>query len=79
MQKQPGINQRLPNGFIEWSDGKTYLTAVAAIGEPVAATPLNWRIVVRQPESVVLTGVTGLQRVVLGISVAAAVIFLLLT
>lgn len=68
-----------PNGFIEWSDGNTYLTAVAAIGEPVAATPLNWRIVVRQPESVVLTGVTGLQRVVLGISVAAAVIFLLLT
>ena len=68
-----------PNGFIEWGNGKSYLTAVAAIGEPVAATPLNWRIVVRQPESVVLTGVTGLQRVVLGISVAAAVIFLLLT
>ncbi len=67
------------DGFIAWSDGKTYLTAVAAINEPVAATPLHWRIVVRQPESVVLAGVTGLQRAVLAISVAAASTFLLLT
>ncbi|MFT3847702.1 MAG: diguanylate cyclase [Propionivibrio sp.] len=65
--------------FVDWGDGDTYLSAVAAIRDPVANTPLDWRVVVRQPRSVILAGVTELQHIVLSVSIAAALVFLLLS
>ena len=65
--------------FVDWGDGEIYLSAVATIREPVAHAPLDWRIVVRQPKSVVLAGVAELQRAVLTVTVAAAFVFLLLS
>lgn len=64
--------------FINWDDGKSYLSAAAAILDPVSNTPLGWRIVARKPRDVVLADVTKLQRIVLSVSVVAALVFLLL-
>lgn len=73
------VDEKTGDGrFSDWGDGDLYLGATAAILDPVAGTPLGWRVVVRQPRTVVLSGVTKLQRIVLTVSVAAALVFLLL-
>lgn len=64
--------------FTDWGDGEPYLSAAAAMRDPVASTPLGWRVVVRQPKSIVLADVTKLQHLVLSVSVVAALVFLLL-
>jgi diguanylate cyclase len=64
-------------GFLDWGSGVRYLTAGSAIEEPVpTAPPLGWRLIVRQPASVVLASVTELQRVVLAASLLAGLVFL---
>lgn len=64
--------------FHDWGQGTAYLTANAAIKNPVPSTPLEWRVVVRQPEQTVLADVQSLQQVILSASGVAAVVFLLL-
>ncbi|GAB3355874.1 diguanylate cyclase [Giesbergeria sinuosa] len=55
-----------------------YLTASAAIKNPVPSTPLEWRVVARQPEQTVLTDVRALQQVILWATGLAGMAFLLL-
>lgn len=66
--------------FHDWGQeqGTLYLTASAAIKNPVPSTPLEWRVVARQPEQTALADVQALQRVILWASEAAGIAFLLL-
>ncbi|MDD2609196.1 MAG: diguanylate cyclase [Giesbergeria sp.] len=66
--------------FHNWGQeqGTLYLTASAAIQNPVPATPLEWRVVARQPAKTILTDVWALQQVILWASGAAGIAFLLL-
>ncbi len=64
--------------FHDWGDEQAFLTASATVREPVAGSPLHWRIVVRQPEAVVLASVNRLQDVVLAVTLIGGLVFLLL-
>lgn len=64
--------------FREWGNGVEYLTATQRIVEPTPEHPLEWRLIARQPATVVVSGVTALQRVVLAASLLAGLAFLIL-
>lgn len=64
--------------FHAWGGDKQFMTAAASIKDPVSANPLRWRVVVRQPKSVVLANVSGLQAALLTTSIGAMVVFVLL-
>lgn len=64
--------------FQTWADGQAYLTKGVSIRNLVDTNPLNWRVVVSQPQDVVLADVRGLQRVILLTFGIGGVVFLLL-
>lgn len=64
--------------FHTWGGTGSYLTAAAAVPEPVPAMPLGWQVVVRQPASLVLAGVHTLQKGVLLVSLGAGLVLLVL-
>lgn len=64
--------------FQDWGGGERFLTASAAIKEPVPSVPLGWRVIVRQPEATINAVVWQLQRVILFGSGVSAVIMLML-
>lgn len=64
--------------FLDWGSGQKYLGAEAQIKEPVPASTLGWRVLVRQPESTVLTSVHALQQVILVAAGVSGTVLLLL-
>lgn len=64
--------------FVPWGDGVRYMVAVAPVAEPVGTTALGWRVLVRQPQAVVLAGIHKLQQGVFLVSAAAALLLLVL-
>lgn len=64
--------------FVDWGEGQKYLSASAPIQDPVAASPLGWRVVVRQPETTVIAAVRALQHVILVAAGVSSVALLLL-
>ncbi|MGY8525624.1 sensor domain-containing diguanylate cyclase [Paracidovorax citrulli] len=64
--------------FMDWGDESPYLTASAAVDDPVESSPLGWTVVVRQGEDSVLAEVRSLQRVNLLTMGTAGLAFLLL-
>lgn len=66
------------DGFLNWGETASYLTASASIKDPVSSVPLGWKIVVRQPEATVVADVRRIQRSVLVSSGLAGVIFLVM-
>ncbi len=81
----PG-NDRVPENLVlampqvldNWSEGDPYLSVALPVPEAWPASPLGWRVVVRQPLDVALADLRELQRVVLGASVLASLFFLVL-
>lgn len=68
----------MSHGFQAWESGVVYLTASAPLADPAMAEALGWRVVVRQPEQVVVAGVNHLLRLILLAAGLAAVAFWLL-
>lgn len=55
-----------------------FVVATAAVREVTPATPLGWRIVVRQPQEFALRGVVDMRRVLLGSALLSALLFMVL-
>ncbi len=74
----PRISQEKTFGFYAWGGDKSYLTAAAAVAEPLAQSPspLGWQVVVRQPRSAVLSEVLALQTVVVVVMGVAVLLFI---
>ncbi len=64
--------------FLAWGRDGRFLITASAVAEPTALSTLNWRVVVRQPESILLANVARLQRAILLISILGVVVFILL-
>lgn len=74
----PMLAAAKPFGFYDWGGNKAYLTAMASVAEPLdrGGFPLDWKVVVRQPRSTVLSEVLGLQTVVAVVLAVAALLFI---
>lgn len=72
------LSDRRNAAFLDWGAGQMFLSAASTIKDPVAATPLGWRVVVRQPEATVIASVRELQNVILVVaSISSAALLLL--
>jgi diguanylate cyclase (GGDEF)-like protein len=67
-----------PQVLDSWAEGGRYLSVALPVPEAWPASPLGWRVVVRQPLDVALGDLIELQRVVLVVTVLASLAFLLL-
>lgn len=83
--RAPGADQvpmalalETPQVLDSWSEGIPYLSVALPVPEAWAASPLGWRVVVRQPLDVALADLRALQRLVLGATLLASLVFLLL-
>lgn len=74
----PGLLEGVPQVLRDWSEGDAYLSVAMPVPEPWPASPLGWRVVVRQPLEVALADLRELQRVVLGSTLLASLLFLVL-
>jgi diguanylate cyclase len=77
-QVPPGVAPGSRQTVVEWGDGQRYLTQTVAVPEAWPATPLGWRVVVRQPLDAALAELRDLQRVTIWGTLAASAVFLLL-
>ena len=66
------------DAFLSWGGATLYLTTMADVADPVAGTPLGWKVVVRQPMDIVLSSVRHLQAALLLIMGGGALAFLIL-
>ncbi len=64
-------------GFMTWPDaGGDFLTTTAAVRNPIPDEPLDWRVVVRQPQHIMLADLRALQRVIVMAAILAGLLFL---
>ncbi|RIY40368.1 sensor domain-containing diguanylate cyclase [Neopusillimonas maritima] len=64
--------------YASWGSDVRYLTSAVAVNSPDSTVPLNWKVMVRQPESKVLEHARGLQKAILTVFGVGLVLFLIL-
>ncbi|MFC7410200.1 sensor domain-containing diguanylate cyclase [Hydrogenophaga atypica] len=74
-----GLVSEVPQVLDSWPEGGEYLSVAVPVPEAGPASPLGWRVVVRQPLTAALGDLVDLQRAVLGVTLLASLVFLLLT
>lgn len=74
----PALALGAPQVLDSWAEGGKYLSVALPVPEAWPASPLGWRVVVRQPLDVALGDLIELQRVVLAVTLLASLTFLLL-
>ncbi len=72
------ISTDTPFGFYDWGGGKSYLTSITAVAEPLDNSPstLGWKVVVRQPRDAVFSEVWALQAVLAALMVLSVLLFI---
>ena len=73
-----GLVSEVPQVLDSWPEGGEYLSVAMPVPEAGPASPLGWRVVVRQPLTAALGDLVDLQRAVLGVTLLASLVFLLL-
>lgn len=74
----PVVNEGDAVRYASWGTQKRYLTSAVAVNSPDSTVPLNWKVLVRQPEDKVLEHARGLQRAILTVFGVGLILFLLL-
>jgi diguanylate cyclase len=74
----PVVNEGDAAHYASWGSQERYLTSAVAVNSPDSTIPLNWKVLVRQPEDKVLAHARGLQRAILAVFGVGLVLFLIL-
>lgn len=74
----PGVSSDQAARYQAWGDAGQFLTAASRVASPQSTTPLNWKVVVRQPRDQVLEHALSLQRVITVVFGGALLLFMVI-